>query len=295
METTEKYSFADVMSVFSTINTSLIFNVYLPICKKTIQFRQLTTGQEKRIAKQLLLDKDSEAFAIMPDIIQENCVTTGIDIKKLPIIDFFCVVLMMRLYSIDPVIKFRIPKPSPKKKSSKKEKTLDDKSLPEATLDSEGEEEIAKKQYIGAKINIQDVYNSIVENCKNFNIENIKVENCPYEIICSIPSTESIIRKDVLDPDNVSIVTERSKFISGVILTNMKTGEKRTISFDQFTAEQNEELINNLPASIIKAISTYVNRAFELLGSLNVYKIKINGEETKQILNYMSLDFFIPF
>ncbi len=291
----EKYSFSDVMSVFSTINTSLTFNVYLPITKKTVQFKQLTTGQEKRIAKQLLMDKSSNSFAIMPDIIQENCVTPNINIKKLPIIDFFCVVLMMRLYSIDPTLKFRIPKSAFKRKPTEKEKNLDNKSLPSASEDTETSVDQETKQYINAKINIQDVYNSVVENTKDFNVENIKADGCPYEIICSIPSTETILKNDGEDQSNMSIISERSKFISGVILTNVNTGEKKTISFEDFTADECEQLINNLPANVIKAISKYVEKAFELIGLLNIYKIKIEGKETKQILNYMSLDFFIPF
>ena len=291
----EKYSFSDVMSVFSAINTSLTFNVYLPITKKTVQFKQLTTGQEKRIAKQLLMDKSSNSFAIMPDIIQENCVTPDINVKKLPIIDFFCIILMMRLYSIDPTIRFRIPRPAIKRKPTEKEKALDEKSLPEATLDTEAEQESTAKQYINAKINIQDVYDSIVKNTKDFKIENIKSDGCPYEIICSIPTTEAIMSKDKENPETVSIISERSKFISGVILTNINTGENKTISFEDFSAEQIEELVNNLPANVIKAISKYVEKAFELLGTLNLYKITIEGKETKQVLNYMSLDFFIPF
>ena len=95
--------------------------------------------------------------------------------------------------------------------------------------------------------------------------------------------------------DTMTIISERAKFISGVILTNVNTGEKKPISFDDFTAEQIEELINNLPASIINSISKYVEKAFDLLGSLNIYKITVDGKETKQLLNYMSLDFFIPF
>lgn len=288
----EKYSFSDVMSVFSTINTSLTFNVYLPITKKTVKIKQLTTGQEKRIAKQLLMDKSSNSFAIMPDIIQENCVTPDINVKKLPIIDFFCVVLMLRLYSIDPILKFRVPRSSLKRKPTEKEKILDQKSLPQAKESEEKTEPTTK--YINAKINIQDVYNSIVENTKDFKIEHIKTDNCPYEVICSIPTTEAILQKED-DDDTMTIISERAKFISGVILTNVNTGEKKPISFDDFTAEQIEELINNLPASIINSISKYVEKAFDLLGSLNIYKITVDGKETKQLLNYMSLDFFIPF
>ena len=291
----EKYSFSDVMSVFSTINTSLTFNVYLPITKKTVQFRQLTTGQEKRIAKQLLMDKSSNSFAIMPDIIQENCVTPDINIKKLPIIDFFCIILMTRLYSIDPTLKFRIPKSALKRKPTEKDDIFKGKSLPNASEDKETPVEQETKQYINAKINVQDVYNSVLENTKDFAIENIKMDNCPYEIICSIPTTEAILKKDEEDPDNISIVSERSKFISGVILTNVNTGEKKTISFEDFTADECEQLINNLPANVIKAISKYVEKAFELIGLLNIYKITIEGKETKQFLNCMSLDFFIPF
>ena len=289
----EKYSFSDVMSVFSTINTSLTFNVYLPITKKTIQIKQLTTGQEKRIAKQLLMDKSSDSFAIMPDIIQENCVTPDINIKKLPIIDFYCVILLLRLYSIDPIIKFRIPRSALKRKPTEKEKILDGKSLPEAKESEEKTDSAAK--YINAKINIQDIYNSIVENTKNFKIERIKTANCPYEVICSIPTTEAILQKEADGNENMTIISERAKFISGVILTNVNTGEKKEISFDNFTADQIEELINTLPASIIQSITKYVEDAFDLLGLLNIYKITIEGKEIKQLLNYMSLDFFIPF
>lgn len=289
----EKYSFSDVMSVFSAINTSLTFNVYLPITKKTVQFKQLTTGQEKRIAKQLLMDKSSNSFAIMPDIIQENCVTPDINIKKLPIIDFYCIVLLMRLYSIDPIIKFRIPKSALKKKPSEKEEVLNGKSLPEAKESEEKAESTTK--YINAKINIQDIYNSIIENTKDFKLEHIKTDGCPYEVICSVPTTEAILQKEDDEQDNMTIISERAKFISGVILTNVNTGEKKEISFDDFTVDQIEELINTLPAVIISSISDYVEKAFDLLGSLNIYKITIEGKETKQLLNYMSLDFFIPF
>ena len=68
-----------ILNAIDTINTALTFDVDIPSIKKTARFKQMTTGQQKRFAKQLLTETGFNIVPSVLEIIKQNCTDQTID------------------------------------------------------------------------------------------------------------------------------------------------------------------------------------------------------------------------
>lgn len=296
MEQSTNNNFSDIISAFSTINTSLAFDVYLPIAKKTVRFKQMTTGQEKRIAKQLLVGENSTIYSIMPDILQENCLDHGFSVADASIIDFFCIIMQTRIYSIGNQITLQTFKTNTIDRSIAKEikNISSDAPLAEITNEKEqNDKKTNKNDVINIKLNLVDIYNSIKTAAEKYSEVTISIEDCPYQLVCGVPTVKTI--QNSIDDDDDNLVTRLIKFILEIDLVNPSTKEAKQIILSDFSTENAKKLIESIPNRLLVKASEQIVELFKLLTTLQLYKFKVGNTEYVQTLNFTSLDFFTSF
>ena len=298
MEQSTNNNFSDIISAFGAINTSLAFDVYLPIAKKTVRFKQMTTGQEKRIAKQLLVGENSTIYSIMPDILQENCLDSSFSIKNASIIDFFCIILQTRIFSIGNQITIRTLKKTTIEQST--QEIIDGKSLPSATevkpTENKKDSTNGKKKddFIDIKIDLIKIYDAIVAETKNHEETTVTVDDLPYQLVCDIP-TVKIVSSTAVEAENEDIITRLTQFVKEINLKNPSTGEIKKISMLDYSPEEITKMVENIPNQLIVKAAEKIIKYFNTLTKIQLYKFKIGGVEYYQAINFLNLDFFTSF
>lgn len=298
MEQSENNNFSDILSAFNVINTSLAFSVYLPIAKRTVRFKQLTTGQEKRIAKQLLVGDNDTIYTIMPEILQENCINEDFSVKEASIIDFFCIILQTRIYSIGNQITIRTLKQNSIDKNTEDNIKSAIENIPTADVqnqnDEQGKKSTKKNELIDIKLEVTKIYDAIVNATKDYSDIRVSLKDCPYQIVCGIPSVKTI--QNTLDGVNdEDIITRLAKFIKEIYLVNVTTGEEKLIKLVDFSADQIKDVIEIIPNRLLVEASEKIIDFFKLLTTVQLYKFKVGGTEYKQTINFTSLNFFTSF
>lgn len=297
MEQQTNTNFSDILSALNTINTALAFSVYLPIAKKTIKFKQLTTGQEKRIAKQLLVGDNDTIYTVMPEILQENCLDEDFIVRDASIIDFFCIILQTRIYSIGNQITIRTLRQSSIDKSTENDIKDIVKRIPSAEVDEKVDQtkKPAKKdETIDIKLEVTKIYDAIVDATKDYSDIRVSLEDCPYQIVCGIPSVKTI-QNSLDEANDEDIITRLAKFIKEIYLVNVTTGEEKMINLVDFSADQVKSVIETVPNRLLVEASEKIIDFFKLLTTIQLYKFKIGGSEYKQTINFTNLSFFTSF
>ena len=297
MDQNTTQSLDDILAALNTINSSLSFAVYLPISKKTVRFKQMTTGQEKRIAKQLLVGDNKTIYSVLPEILQENCLDQQINIENLSIIDFFCIILQTRIYSIGNQITIRTVKKSAidtitkNKIKNKNIAVATDVSVQDEAKTSQPDKK--KTEKLDVKIDLIKIYESIVDTCKDHQNVSITIDNCPYQIVCDIPSVKMIRNKNETEDDN--LISRLMKFVSELHLINPKTNETKKIDLSAFMPDEAKKIIENIPNQLLVKASEKIIDFYTLLTTIQLYKFKLGGTEYFQTINFLSLDFFTSF
>lgn len=299
MEQSENNNFSDILSAFNVINTSLAFDAYLPIAKKSVRFKQLTTGQEKRIAKQLLIGDDKTIYSVLPEILQENCLDPSFIVKKASIIDFFCIIIQTRIYSIGNTITIRTYKKTTVDSNMEEAaKTISDK-IPEGGIIDKKDDKPKKKpkgsETIDIKIDLIKICEAIEKETKDYHDITISDDNLPYRIECGVPTVETISRSIETKEEENDIISKILKFISKIYLINQTTKEAKEIPFSSFTPDQAKELLEQLPNRLLVQATEKIFNIFKLLSNIQLYKFTIQGAEYYQTINFTSLDFFTSF
>ena len=299
MEQSENNNFSDILSAFNVINTSLAFDAYLPIAKKSVRFKQLTTGQEKRIAKQLLIGDDKTIYSVLPEILQENCLDPSFVVKKASIIDFFCIIIQTRIYSIGNTITIRTYKKTTVDSNMEEAaKAISDK-IPEGGIIDKKDDKSKKKpkgsETIDIKIDLIKICEAIEKETKDYHDITISDDNLPYRIECGVPTVETISRSIETKEEENDIISKILKFISKIYLINQTTKEAKEIPFSSFTPDQTKELLEQLPNRLLVQATEKIFDIFKLLSNIQLYKFTIQGAEYYQTINFTSLDFFTSF
>lgn len=295
MEQPTNSNFSDIMSAFNAINTSLAFDVYLPIAKKTVRFKQMTTGQEKRIAKQLLVGENITIYSIMPDILQENCLEPGFSVKNASVIDFFCIILQTRIFSIGNQITIRAPKKTTIEQSIQdsvdKEKIADMGDVTPSTTDKKAKK---KDEFIDIKIDLIKIYDTIVNDTKDHEATTVSIDGLPYQLVCDIP-TVKVVKDTSVDSGNEDIVTRLTQFVKEINLKNPTTGEIKTIRVVDYSSDEMTKMVENIPNQLLVKAAEKIVKYFNILTKIQLYKFKIGGAEYYQAINFLNLDFFTSF
>jgi hypothetical protein len=108
----------DILGAIDHLNGKTAYPVYIPSLKRSVMFKEMTTGQEKTIVKTIIdnpIYNSGFIFAIR-DIIKQNCME-DIDIDSLTVIDKTAICLVMRQKSIGDTFEYTF-------KGTKKKKTI---------------------------------------------------------------------------------------------------------------------------------------------------------------------------
>ena len=172
------------------------------------------------------------------------------------------------------------------------------KNIPSAEINKENTEQKKTKvpERIDIKIDLIKICEAISENTKDFKEIVVSDDDLPYQIICGVPSVETIQRSlSTDDIENEDIITKLLKFVTEIKLINQKTGEAKSIVFNDFSIDEAKQLVEQIPNKLLVKATTKIVDIFNLLTTIQLYKFKLGNVEYYQALNFMNLDFFTSF
>ena len=254
-----------ILNAIDTINTALVFDVDIPSLNKTIRFRQLTTGQQKKFAKQLLT---ADGLSIVPavlDIAKQNCLDQTINFDNLTLVDLLLISIKIRIYSVGDFITLRVP------------------------IDKDENSE--KQTFFDVKIDLKKLYNDILSKADTTIDDSIIMDQYPYEIYIGMPSVKAMCDlKDVENFDDQDIY-ETTQYIKSIKIRN-NTGEKITIDFNDLGINDKISILEKIPNPIIqKTYETLVDKIKKING-ISLYRIKHKNKDYSQSISILSANFF---
>lgn len=257
-----------IISAISLINTSMSIPVDLPIEKKRVHFRQLTTAQEKRLVKDLLShngDGSTLIASILP-ILKENCENHEIDIDKLTIVDMYAIVLKMRIFSIGNELNLRIQKKKPKTGS------------------------------FTTKVSLNNIYDQLIDNIKGLKSIGFVVNMPPYEIRCELPTVKSLVDSvnEPIDTDYDALFVETARMVRSIdLIANDK--ESKTIDLSSMKHEDKIKIMESMPNAILTKVYAETVKLVKSIRDLLLFDFTYEGEHYRQTIDLTSPDFFTVF
>ena len=255
-----------IISAISLINTALSIPVELPVSGGTIQFRQLTTAQEKRLVKDLLTNKTSTFLAAILPILQENCENKNVSLKDLTIVDLYAIILKIRIYSIGEEITLKIPYKKPKTGS------------------------------FTTKVHLMSIYDQLIKNIKKMDSMDFNIELSPYKVYCSIPKIKEILESSSENIDTFydTLFIETARMVTRIdIISN--SGEVKPIDFQNFSIGDKIKILENIPNATLTKVYAESVKKIKGLKDLMLFDFVFEGEKYKQNIDLMSPDFFTVF
>jgi hypothetical protein len=281
----------EIVSMLSRMNDTFSFPIYIPSLKKDVQFRQMTTAQQKSLVKTLVNNNEqsSDFIYAIYNIIKTNCVDKDVDIDALTILDKMFICIKLRAVSIGPDVTITIDKI----RNEAQELIPINLSLDKAYDDM-------KKMYTPA----------FETSCTSELVD----KTTKYMIGCTIPTLKSEIAiekelqealkqkiedskensKELKDAVGDMFIQEIVKFVSYIAIPTDTDGELQKVDFTQLSFKNRIRLLEALPSSITSKLVEHVNKATAKLNSLSLVKVTHDGVKHSYQLEVTSNSFFIP-
>lgn len=257
-----------IIAAISLINTSMSIPVDLPIEKKKVHFRQLTTAQEKRLVKNLLSThgEGTTLIASILPILKENCEDHEIDIDNLTIIDMYAIILKTRIFSIGNELNLRIQKKKPKTGS------------------------------FTTKVSLNNIYDQLIDNIKGLKSVGFVVNMQPYEIRCELPTVKSLVdsANEQIDTDYDALFVETSRVIKSISLLS-NDGQSKTIDLSGMKHEDKIKIIESMPNAILTKVYAETVKLVKSIKDLMLFDFDFDGDHYRQMIDLTSPDFFTVF
>lgn len=269
---------SEINNIISKAKETFVYEIWIPSLQKNVMFREISTGQQKRLIKAIIDSPiyNTEFIFALNNIIKENCAEPDIDINELTIYDKLFICLTMRIYSIGKDLTFIIKGP---------------KTGVEYKQD----------------VNLLE----ILEKLKELNLEiNAKIyEVGPFKVTVNIPTIgeEYLIEKELRDNNiNIDIKTDdeirsalQNVFITELIKVIKKIeikSEDKIIELDLKNLKYKDRvnLIEKLPIKLIKNVIEYIASYNNKLNEILILKFDIEGEIFEQKLR-LDASFFTNF
>lgn len=268
MNETNQSQIDTIISAISLINTSLSIPVFLPISNKNIQIKQLTTAQEKRLVKNITVNDQNTVIPSIFPILQDCVETKDIDLMSLPIPDVYAILIKLRIFSIGQKLSLLVPSKNKGKKQDR----------------------------ITININLNDIYNQFIEKFKKFKKEEITIQDDPYIFVLSLPTMKDFMNTSERSDDTTFMDTISEELYRMIKTISIVSGEeKQTINMSNFTIEEKNKILDNIPnRSLIKIINES-NDFIKTITDLLLFDVEVDGEHYSHRLNVISPDFFTRF
>jgi len=260
----ESTNLESILSAINLINTSMSIPIDLPIRKKRVNFRQLTTGQEKRLVKDLVVNDKSTLISVILPILKENCEDSTIDIDSLTIVDLYAIMIKTRIYSIGNELNLRIQKEKPKTGS------------------------------FTTKIMLSDLYDQLMEKAGKMETLGFVVESPPYEIRCEIPTVKSLVESatDEIVTSYDALFTETARMITSIGIVSAD-GEKNAVDMTGMSYEDRVKIVSQMPNLILSKVYDETVKLVDDIRNLTIFDFKFEGSSYRKTIDILSPDFFI--
>lgn len=273
-------SINDILKMMSRASESFAFEIFIPSLSRSVMFRQMTTGQQKRLLKAIIDNPayQTEFIFAFKQIIAENCIET-ISVDNLTIYDKLIIAITLRSMSIgnDLELEFAIP--------------------------SKKNEEVQK---IVRKINLKDLVDKALAEIRIFPTT-ITDDMGIFEVFCDLPTIadEYRLEMEMRKNANVEIKNESelrdtvgevfsSMLVKYIKEVKIKEGDQLfTFDLKPLPFKDRLAIMSKLPTKVSNQIVTYINSVSKEFDKLTLFKETINGTEVEQRMKIDS-SFFTP-
>jgi hypothetical protein len=273
-------SINDILKMMSRASESFAFEIFIPSLSRSVMFRQMTTGQQKRLLKAIIDNPayQTEFIFAFKQIIAENCIET-ISVDNLTIYDKLIIAITLRSMSIgnDLELEFAIP--------------------------SKKNEEVQK---IVRKINLKDLVDKALAEIK-ITPTTITDDMGIFEVFCDLPTIadEYRLEMEMRKNANVEIKNESelrdtvgevfsSMLVKYIKEVKIKEGDQLfTFDLKPLPFKDRLAIMSKLPTKVSNQIVTYINSVSKEFDKLTLFKETINGTEVEQRMKIDS-SFFTP-
>lgn len=273
-------SINDILKMMSRASESFAFEIFIPSLSRSVMFRQMTTGQQKRLLKAIIDNPayQTEFIFAFKQIIAENCIET-ISVDNLTIYDKLIIAITLRSMSIgnDLELEFAIP--------------------------SKKNEEVQK---IIRKINLKDLVDKALAEIK-ITTTTITDDMGIFEVFCDLPTIadEYRLEMEMRKNANVEIKNESelrdtvgevfsSMLVKYIKEVKIKEGDQLfTFDLKPLPFKDRLAIMSKLPTKVSNQIVTYINTVSKEFDKLTLFKETINGTEVEQRMKIDS-SFFTP-
>lgn len=273
-------SINDILKMMSRASESFAFEIFIPSLSRSVMFRQMTTGQQKRLLKAIIDNPayQTEFIFAFKQIIAENCIET-ISVDNLTIYDKLIIAITLRSMSIgnDLELEFAIP--------------------------SKKNEEVQK---IVRKINLKDLVDKALAEIK-ITTTTITDDMGIFEVFCDLPTIadEYRLEMEMRKNANVEIKNESelrdtvgevfsSMLVKYIKEVKIKEGDQLfTFDLKPLPFKDRLAIMSKLPTKVSNQIVTYINSVSKEFDKLTLFKETINGTEVEQRMKIDS-SFFTP-
>jgi hypothetical protein len=273
-------SLNDILKIVNRAAETFAFEVDVPSLNRKVMFRQITTGQQKRILKAIIDNPayQTEFIFALRQIMRENCIES-IEIDSLTIFDKLVITLKLRSVSIsnDLDIEFTVPA-----KNSKPE------------------------QKIVRRINLNDLLEKVLSEIKITPLT-VQDDNGIFEVFCDLPTISDEYRLEDEMRKNVSIEIKNENDLrntvgdiyAGMLVKyikqiKIKDGDKYVeIDLKALSFKDRLSIMGQLPTKVTKKIVDYINSVTKEFDKIVLFKEEVDGVTIEQRLKIDS-SFFTP-
>jgi hypothetical protein len=253
----------DIVSALDILNTTMSFGVNVPSLGKKVMFRQITTAQQKRLAKRFLIEDKEQIVYELLRIFKENCMDKDVVFENLTIVDLVIISLYSRIYSIG-----------------------DD-----VTLVVRAKEEDPSQDDLEIKLKLSKICENI-EKMKDLQFDRmIEVEGTPYKFHCKLPTYRTIMSDYSPETAFDSDVRDCISYIHEIIIVNGE--QEKKIDFLALNQVEKNKVFERFPAKVMTTIREKTKESANQISDLTLFDITRNNIKYRQTINPFDYYFFI--
>lgn len=253
---------SEINNIISKAKETFAYEVWIPSLQRNVMFREITTGQQKRLLKAIIDSPvyNTEFIFALNGIIKENCAESDVNIDELTIYDKLFIALTMRIYSIGKDLTF-----------------------------------VIKTQKTGTEYKKVVNLLEIVEQLKGLNLDttnqtfldskNVFTITCGIPLISDEYNLEKEIRVNVENEEMGSVI--QNIFINELVkycktLKIVNDNKEIELNFSNLTFKDRIKMLEALPTTLTKNIIEYISKFNKELNKVLILNFDIEGEKIEQ-------------
>lgn len=252
----------DIISALDMLNTTMTFSVPVPSLGKKVSFRQITTAQQKRLAKQFLTEDKEQIVYELLRIFKENCMSKDVVFENLTIVDLVIVSLYSRIYSIGD----------------------------EVTLIVRAKEEDPSQDDLEIKLKLSKICENIEKMADLQFDQMISVDGTPYKFHCKLPTYQTIMSEYSPETNFDSDVRDCMAYIHEIFIINGE--QEKKIDFLALNPFEKNKVFERFPAKVLVTLREKTKESASKISDLTLFDITRNNIKYRQTINPFDYYFF---